>query len=153
MAFTNLSALHRATADRLGTRPALRFKRDGLYHEFSWTDYRRRADHAAAAFIERGVKHGDRVAILAENSPQWLVADIAVLATAAADVPIHATSAPEQVEYQLRHSGARAAIVSTQAQADKILAVLGIVCPISPCSWVSNRSTRMVGSTRSHGRD
>jgi long-chain acyl-CoA synthetase len=124
VAFTNLSALHRATADRLGARPALRFKRDGLYHELSWTDYRRRADHAAAAFIERGVKHGDRVAILAENSPQWLVADIAVLATAAADVPIHATSAPEQVEYQLRHSGARAAIVSTQAQADKILAVL-----------------------------
>src|SRR5262249_46938041 len=72
--------------------------------------------------IERGVRHGDRVAILAENSADWLTADIAVLATGAADVPVHAPSSSAQVEYQLRHSGASAVIVSGQAQADKVLA-------------------------------
>jgi long-chain acyl-CoA synthetase len=122
VAVTNLSALHRATAERLGPRPALRFKRDGLYHEISWDDYRRRADRAAAGLIERGVRHGDRVAILAENSADWLTADIAVLAAGAADVPVHAPSSAAQVEYQLRHSGASAVIVSNQAQADKVLA-------------------------------
>ena len=124
LAARNLSALHRATAERLGPRTALRFKRDGLYHDVSWADYRRRADSAAAALIDRGVAPGDRVALLAENSVDWLTADIAVLATGAADVPIHAPSSPAQVEYQLRHSGARAAVVSTQGQADKVLAAV-----------------------------
>src|SRR5262249_41567796 len=73
--------------------------------------------------IDRGVGVGDRVAILAENSPEWLMADIAVLAAGAADVPVHAPSAPAQVEYQLRHSGARAVIVSNQPQADKVFQV------------------------------
>ena len=121
----NLSAMHRASSRLFGPRTALRYKRDGAYHDVSWSDYRRQADLAAAALIERGVSPGDRVAILAENSPRWLVADIAVLATGAADVPVHAPSTPAQVGYQLRHSGARAAIVSNQAQADKVLQVLG----------------------------
>ncbi len=117
-----LSALHRATAERLGPRTALRYKQDGLYHDVSWFDYRRRADGAAAALIDRGIEPGDRIALLAENSVDWLTADIAVLATGAADVPIHAPSSPAQVEYQIRHSGASIAIVSTQGQADKVLA-------------------------------
>jgi long-chain acyl-CoA synthetase len=122
VAATNLSTMHRATAARLGPRTALRFKRDGLYHDLSWTDYRRRADRAAAGLIERGIRPGDRVGLLAENSADWLTADVAILATGAADVPIHAPSAPPQVEYQLGHSGARAVVVSNQAQADKVLA-------------------------------
>ena len=122
MAATNLSEMHRATALRLGPRVALREKRDGLYHDTSWTDYRRRADRAAAGLIARGIRPGDRIGLLAENSVDWLTADIAVLATGAIDVPIHAPSAPAQVEYQLAHSGARGVIVSGQAQANKVLA-------------------------------
>jgi long-chain acyl-CoA synthetase len=115
--------MHRATAERLGPRVALRSKRDGLYRDLSWADYRRRADRAAAGLIARGIQMGDRVAILAENSVDWLTADIAILAIGAVDVPIHAPSAPSQVEYQLRHSGARAVVVSGQAQAAKVFAV------------------------------
>ena len=124
MSVKNLSALHRATSARLGPLTALRFKRDGLFHDLSWSGYRRRADSAAAALIDRGVAPGDRVAILAENSVDWMTADIAILATGAADVPIHAPSSPAQVEFQLRHSTASAAVVSTQAQADKVLGAI-----------------------------
>src|SRR6185437_1839826 len=67
---------------------------------------------------------GDPVGLLAENSPHWLMADLAILATGAVDVPLHAPLVAKQVEYQLRHSGARAVFVSRQAQADKVLAVL-----------------------------
>ena len=131
MTATNLSAMHRATAERLGPRAALRSKAVGLYRDVSWDDYRRRADYAASALIERGVRRGDRIGILSENRPEWLTADIAVLATGAADVPVHAPSAPAQVEYQLGHSGARAVIVSDQAQADKVLAVRGALPGLS----------------------
>ena len=62
--------------------------------------------------------------MLAENSVDWLVADLAILSAGAVDVPMHAPLMPNQVAYQLRHSGARGVVVSNQAQADKVLAVL-----------------------------
>lgn len=121
---SSLSAMHRRIAERLGPRPALRFKRHGLYRDLSWEEYRRQADGAAAALIELGVGPGDPVGLLAEDSPHWLMTDIAILAAGAVDVPLHAPLVAKQVEYQLRHSGARGVFVSRQAQADKVLAAL-----------------------------
>jgi long-chain acyl-CoA synthetase len=117
--------MHRATAERLGPRTALRFKRLGVYHDLAWEDYRRHADAVAAALVDLGIRPGDRVGLLSENRPEWLIADIAILSAGAADVPLHAPLAPNQVAYQLAHSGARGVIVSGQAQAEKVLGVLG----------------------------
>ena len=115
--------MHRRIAERLGRRPALRFKRDGHYHDVTWTDYGRQVERAAAGLIGLGLNPGDRVGLLAENSVDWLVADLAILSAGAVDVPLHAPLMPNQVAYQLRHSGARGVVVSNQAQADKVLAV------------------------------
>lgn len=124
MQFTNLAQMHRAVATRLGPRTALRFKQDGLYHDLSWTEYRTQADLAAAGLIALGVKVGDRLALLAENRYEWLIADIAALTAGLADVTMHAPLAPKQVQYQVDHSQARGIIVSNQVQADKVYAVL-----------------------------
>ncbi len=124
MTDSSLSAMHRRVADRLGPRAAIRFKRHGLYHDLSWEEYRRAADAAAAALIELGIGPGDPIGLLGENCVHWLLADIATLAAGAVDVPLHAPLVAKQVEYQLRHSGARGVFVSRQAQADKVLAVL-----------------------------
>lgn len=124
MSFSNLSTMHRATAARFGSRVALRSRENGLFRDLSWTAYRRQADRAACALIALGVEPGDRIGILSENRYEWLVADIAVLSTGAADVPLHAPLSADQVAYQLGHSGARGVIVSGQAQADKVLASL-----------------------------
>ncbi len=120
----HLCDLHRQTAERLGSRSALRYKRQGLYHDLSWSDYRRQADWAAAGLISLGVLPGDRVAILSENRVEWFVADHATLSTGAADVPLHAPLAAAQVEFQVGHSESRGIIVSGQVQADKIFSVL-----------------------------
>src|SRR5689334_23257442 len=97
--------MHRASADRLGPRVSLRFKRDGLYRDLSWSDYRRQADLAASGLLSLGIETGDRVGILSENRLEWLVADIAILTAGAADVPLHAPLTPDQCAYQLDHSG------------------------------------------------
>ncbi len=124
MSDRHLCDLHRRTAERLGQRIALRHKRDGLFHDLSWTDYRRQADAAAAGLLSLGVQPGDRVAILSENRFEWLIADHAILSCGAADVPLHAPLAAAQVEYQVGHSESRGIVVSGQCQADKVFAVL-----------------------------
>jgi long-chain acyl-CoA synthetase len=124
MARSNLAVTHRAAAERGGGRAALRSRQGGETRDLSWADYRRRADHAAAAWIALGFGPEDRVGLIAENRVDWLVADVALLSVGAANVSMHAPLAPPQVEYQLGHSGARAVIVSGQEQADKVLARL-----------------------------
>ena len=124
MADSNLATMHRRVAGRLGRRTAIRYKVQGLYRDVSWSDYRDQADRASAGLIALGVRPGDRVGLLAENSFDWLVADLAILSTGAIGVPMHAPLVPNQVAYQLRHSGARGVIVSQQEQADKVLDVL-----------------------------
>ena len=120
----HLCDLHRRTAQRLGSRIALRHKRNGLFHNLSWSDYRRQADEAAAGLIALGVQPGDRVAILSENRFEWLIADHAILSCGAADVPLHAPLAVAQVEYQVGHSESRGIVISGQTQAEKVFAVL-----------------------------
>jgi len=121
----SLCAMHRETVGRLGPRAALRYRRHGVWHDLSWTEYRRLADGAAAGLIELGVEPGDRVAILSENRPEWLIADHAMLSAGAVTVPLHAPLSVAQVQYQLAHSGARGIILSGQSQAQKVWAVLG----------------------------
>jgi len=118
----NLVTMHRDTARRLGSRVALRYKRDGLYHDISWNTYRDQADCAAAGLVALGIKPGDRVGLLSENRPEWLIADIAILSAGAADVPLHSPLTSAQASYQLRHSGARGLFISNQEQLDKIAA-------------------------------
>jgi long-chain acyl-CoA synthetase len=116
----NLAALHRRQAERLGPRPALRFKRHGLYHDLGWEAYREQALACAAALVDSGIAPGDRVGLLAENSIEWLVADLGILAAAAVNVPPHAPLSARQVHFQLADAGVRWLFVSTRAQMDKV---------------------------------
>ncbi len=79
---TNLSAMHRVTAERLGPRSAMAYKHAGMYRLLTWSDYRKRADEIAAGLISLGIVPGDRVAMIAENRPEWLFSDIGMLAAA-----------------------------------------------------------------------
>ena len=66
-----------------------------------------------------GVSSGDRVAIIAESRPEWLLCDLAILAAGAVTVPIYPTLSASQARYILQDSGARLAIVSTRLQLEK----------------------------------
>ncbi len=71
-----------------------------------------------------GMVPGDRVAILSESRPEWLFADLAVLAAGAVTTPIYPTLSPEQIAFILSDCGASVVIVSTSVQLEKLLSVL-----------------------------
>ncbi|HET9167138.1 MAG TPA: long-chain fatty acid--CoA ligase [Candidatus Angelobacter sp.] len=70
-----------------------------------------------------GIHKGDRVAILSENRPEWMIADFACVTTGIIDVPIYATLTADQTLYLLQNSGARVIFVSTLEQLRKIQAI------------------------------
>jgi long-chain acyl-CoA synthetase len=125
MKYRNLAELHRRQAELYGPRSAVRFNRHGLYHDLTWDAYRADALAGAAALADAGVGPGDRVGVLAENRAEWLVADLAILAAAAVNVPPHAPLTARQVQFQLADAGVRWLIVSGRTQLDKYLQVRG----------------------------
>jgi long-chain acyl-CoA synthetase len=70
-----------------------------------------------------GIKRGDRVAILSENRPEWMIVDFACVCSGIADVPIYATLTAEQTLYLLQNSGARVIVVSTIEQLRKVQSI------------------------------
>ena len=77
----------------------------------------------AAALRSWGIAKGERVAILSENRPEWMIADFASLLLGAVTVPIYATLTEEQTAYILRDSGARVVFVSSETQLKKMLSI------------------------------
>jgi long-chain acyl-CoA synthetase len=95
----------------------------GAWRSLTHQDLVQRVQRAGLALRRLGVQRGDRVAILSENRPGWLVADFACLAIGASDVPIYPTLPAPQVRYILADSAAVAVFVSTAPQLAKILEI------------------------------
>lgn len=75
--------------------------------------------------VRWGLSKGDRVAILAENRPEWTIADFACQLLGIVSVPIYATLTAEQSAFILNDCGARVVFVSSERQLRKIEAVRG----------------------------
>jgi long-chain acyl-CoA synthetase len=105
--------------DRNQSRVML-FERDSAWHAISSSDFYRRVMGVVQELRSHGISRNDRVAILAENRPEWTIADFAILLSGAVTVPIYATLSAGQIAFLLRHSGAKTAFVSTAAQLAKL---------------------------------
>ena len=112
--------------DTVAARPdavALRWRDGDTWHAWTWADYADRACRLAAALRDLGVVQGERVVLMMRNRPEFHVADLATLLVGATPVSIYNSSAPEQIRYLVRHSGAVAAIVEDIDFLDRLLKV------------------------------
>ncbi len=112
-------------AAKYKSRPFLKQKRDKVWRDFSWSEISEAAARLRAGLIQMGVKPGDRVAILSDNSPQWVIVDQAVLGLGAIVVPLYTTSGSEEHLHVLTDSGARVVAANGDEMVKKVLALAG----------------------------
>ena len=112
-----------ATVRAHGERPALSHKQDGEWRARTYADYGRDARRLACALIELGTAFGDRVALVAENRPEWVIADQGILMTGAVTVPVYPTLTGVQSAYILNDCGAKIVLLSSEAHLAKLLEV------------------------------
>ena len=110
-----------ATVARYGDRVALRHKDQGLWHDISWNRYFQNARAISLALMEMGLEKGDCVAIMGDNCPQWVLADMGIQCAGGVSVGIYATNAWHQVQYIIEHCRARFFFVENEEQLDKWL--------------------------------
>jgi long-chain acyl-CoA synthetase len=77
----------------------------------------------ALGLIELGIEKGDKVSILANTRPEWTYFDFAALSVGAVVVPIYQTNSPDECQYVLENSDAKAVIVEDDEQLAKIDAI------------------------------
>jgi long-chain acyl-CoA synthetase len=106
---------------RLGGKPFLWRKLDGVYRSLSYGDVGHQTSLLARGLIDLGVAPGDRIALVAENRPEWLIADHAIMAAGGITVPAFTTNTPADHTHVLTHSGAAGAIISGKAIAKRFL--------------------------------
>src|SRR5207249_11283210 len=117
----SLPAMFFEVAQQPGTQPFLWAKRDRQYQALSWSEAAQSVMGLARGLAALGVERGDRVALVAENRPEWVVADLAIMSAGAVTVPAYVTSTVADHRHILGNSGARAAIVSTAALAGRVI--------------------------------
>ncbi|MGD8883413.1 MAG: AMP-binding protein [Desulfobacterales bacterium] len=106
-----------------GTRVALRRKEYGIWNRITWNEYGQMVREAAAGLHAMGLERGDRVAILGDNRPEWLICNLATMSIGGATCGVYSTNAPEQVAYVVGHSESAVLFVENEEQVDKVLQV------------------------------
>ena len=125
-ATTELPTLPAFIAERLSAPRsiALAERRGGRTFALSAQDVHQRAAAVAHALRSRGIARGDRVAILANNSVEWLIADFGILYAGGVVVPMFATTADDQMQFIFADSEAKLVFVDDAKSAAHVRAAV-----------------------------
>ncbi|MGO9489686.1 MAG: AMP-dependent synthetase/ligase [Solirubrobacteraceae bacterium] len=112
----------RAAAE-FGDRVAIRYKRDGAWHEVTYTRLAEIVQEIGLGLIDLGLQPGERICILGNTRPEWSYADMAATSAGAVVVPIYQTNSPEECLWVISDSGACAIVVEDEEQLAKIVEI------------------------------
>jgi long-chain acyl-CoA synthetase len=99
--------------------PLFGVKKSGEWRWMTYLEFGRKTDAFRAALAGLGVGKGDRVAIVANNRPEWAIAAYACFGLGAVFVPMYEAQLPKEWEFIVNDSGAKVLIVATDPIAEK----------------------------------
>jgi long-chain acyl-CoA synthetase len=112
----------RAAAEH-APKTAVRFKRDGAWHDVTYAELATIVQEIGLGLIDLGIEAGERVCILANTRPEWSYADLGATAAGTIVVPIYQTNSPEECHWVISDSGASAIVCENDEQLAKVAAI------------------------------
>jgi long-chain acyl-CoA synthetase len=103
------------------SRVALREKEYGIWQPVTWQSYYDHVRYFALGLKALGFKKDDKLAIIGDNRPEWLYAELAAQSLGGIPLGIYQDSILTEVAYIIDHSEARIVVAEDQEQVDKIL--------------------------------
>ena len=113
-------------ADHAARRPrgvALREKEFGIWQEVTWAEYLARVRGFSLGLTELGVEAGDRVAIIGDNRPEWVIAELASQTARILPLGLYQDGIADELAAILEAAAARVIVAEDQEQVDKVLEV------------------------------
>jgi long-chain acyl-CoA synthetase len=111
------------SVDNLPNPRAQMLRQQGRWEPISSQEFLRRVAGLSTAFVELGVKPGDRIGLFSANRPEWHTADFAITGAGGVTVPVYFNESPDRMTYILKHCGAKVVFVAGLPQLRKLLAV------------------------------
>jgi long-chain acyl-CoA synthetase len=90
------------------------------FEDYSSREFFEQVRNLSLGLRALGVQSGDRVALIAESRPEWVISDLAILARGAVTVPVYPTLPAAQVHYILSDADISVVIVSDYVQVEKV---------------------------------
>ncbi|MFL2844029.1 MAG: AMP-dependent synthetase/ligase [Alphaproteobacteria bacterium] len=120
MAFQSLNKLFFDRAEQYDEKPFLWAKINKEWSSLSWKETSLKVREFAGGLKSFGIKPGDKVVIVSENRPEWIIADLAINLIGAVTVPAYTTNTEDDHHYILEHSDAKAVIASNNILANRV---------------------------------
>lgn len=95
-------------------------KKNGLYQAVTWRELHSKVLGIYHSYRKMGIEAGDRVAILSNTRPEWLITDLANLCSGIVTIPIYQSNTPEDVAYLIEHSEAKLVYAEDEVMVKKL---------------------------------
>ena len=117
----NLYELYQSQADKFKDSPFLfRINKDKSTNALTWVETSRQINILAQYLAKQSVSKGDRVMLLSEGRPEWMISDLSILAVNAITVPNYTTYTEKDFEYILNDCQPKGLIVSNTKLFDTV---------------------------------
>src|SRR5512139_3770702 len=111
-------------AKRLGTaHTAIREKAYGIWQTYNWEDYSSYVRRTALGLLGMGIRRRENVALVTNNHPEWLLAELGAQAVGCVTVNLFTSSISDELAEALKRFQAAVVIVQDQEQVDKLLEI------------------------------
>ena len=102
---------------------ALVAKINGDWVPTSTEEFVKEAKEFATGLLKKGIKKGDKIAMIAENRPEWMIADLGMCMIGVINVPIYPTITPEDYEYIMNNAEVKMCLVADKELFEKVNSV------------------------------
>jgi len=110
-------------AEQTPGRVAIRKKDFGIWNEITYAQYYHHVTRFAAGLLSLGFQKDERLAVIADNIPEWLYAELATQTLRGVSVGVYQSSLPPEIAYVLSYTGAAFVVAEDQEQVDKLLEI------------------------------
>ena len=118
-----LPGLIRDWAEKAPKSTAMREKRFGIWKTFTWRDFYNQITDFTYGLISLGMKPEDRLAVIGDNAPEWLIAEFAAMRLGGSCLGIYPDMLVEEVVYLINATSSHVVVVKDQEQVDKVVEI------------------------------
>jgi long-chain acyl-CoA synthetase len=137
-----------AKAAELGDRRvALREKEFGIWGSVTWRQYVEHVKYFSMGLLSLGLEAGDKIAIIGDNRPEWIYAELAAQAAGAITLGLYQDSVAKELQYLIDFADVRFVVVEDQEQVDKILEVRDALPKVQQVIYYDPKGLRTYSET------
>ncbi len=131
-----------AKAVEIPDKTAMREKDFGIWQELSWRQLSEEVKALSLGLMELGFARGDKLAIIGDNRPEWIMAEVAAQSIGGISVGLYQDSLPKEIAYVLNHCDAKVVVVEDQEQVDKLLEILEEIPHVQKILYYDDKGMR-----------